>query len=492
MTVPTRRPSGAVLAAVLLTLAPQSVPAPLDPARYTSSSGAWQIEVDPHDRWGEGAADYRALHDGVLAWEGCHPFTLTHVVVTDDGRALGCACVGNPFRDGARVLAALLDADGTAHRLAAAARRAFRVPDGGPSPWVQSAHLSEDAHEFVVELGGMRDDSTDRVWSFDVDTGRRLGAPPNTAFAAPSPGAHPAPMSARRAPSRGITMRIDWSACPAVRLQELERARFDQPIGEEGFAFALGPDRSLAVLHRGEDRLALHAADGCRLGTRELRMRFRGVFAQLAWRPDGTLDVLDHGRVRFDARGVELDRCESPRPFAEPMWAFESTESAFAGWRFEVERERVDLVTPSGARAVAFERRADRLWLGDISQAELTPKGGLLVHEIREAARGGPPSTVHVLSPLGELEQSWEFETPIGAGVGRVHVAGRLLVACAGANRVVVVDRERGSVLCVEFDEPPWDTRVLDALPTPDGRELWVLQRGATEVRRLRLADALH
>ncbi|MBK7874508.1 MAG: hypothetical protein IPJ77_01935 [Planctomycetes bacterium] len=479
-----------MIAALFFTLAPQSVPAPLDPARYTSRSGAWQLEVDPHDRWGEGAADYRALHHGVLAWEGCHPFALTDVVVTDDGRALGCACVGNPFRDGARVLAALLDADGTAHRLAAAARRAFRGPDQGPSPWVQSAHLAEDTHEFVVELGGMRDDSTDRVWSFDVVTGSRLGAPPKAEFAAPSPGTPPAPRPLHRSRSRGVTLRIDWSACPAVRLQELGRTHFDPPIDEVESRFALGPDGSLAVLPRGQDRLTLHAADGRWLWTRELRMRFRGVFAQLAWHPDGTLDVLDHGRVRFDARGVELDRCESPRPFAEPMWSFASTASALAGWRFEVNLERADLVTPSGASAVAFGRRADRLWLGEISQAELTPDGGLVVHERRDPVRGGPPLTLHVLSPLGELEQSWEFESRRG-GVGRAHVAGPLLVARAGPDRIVIVDRERGSVLCVEIDEPLWDERVLDVLPTPDGRELCVLQRGATEVRRLRLADAL-
>jgi hypothetical protein len=66
-------------------------PTVVNPAIYRSSSGAYELHIEPTQREGKGPAGYCLTHDGQRVWEGELPYTLVDAVAMNDGVVAGYA-----------------------------------------------------------------------------------------------------------------------------------------------------------------------------------------------------------------------------------------------------------------------------------------------------------------------------------------------------------------------------------------------------------------
>lgn len=74
--------------------------APLQPLHVASPTRRILLHVDPTERHGVGAAQYRVERDGALVWDGLLPVTLQAADVTDSGFVAGYALCEGPIEDG--------------------------------------------------------------------------------------------------------------------------------------------------------------------------------------------------------------------------------------------------------------------------------------------------------------------------------------------------------------------------------------------------------
>lgn len=159
-----------LLAALFLA---QTLSGALDPAEFRSSSGNWRLEVDPTERYGAGAADYRCWSEAGLAWSSRLPFTLHSACVTDAGIIVGCASTrGRRAWDG-DLLAIVIEPDGSARVVAKTELNSPRAPHGSPSPGVDGPRLTQvsadglrgSARIFLTDAKAKLGES---VWTIDI------------------------------------------------------------------------------------------------------------------------------------------------------------------------------------------------------------------------------------------------------------------------------------------------------------------------------------
>ncbi len=169
-----------LLAAICSLAARQQEPELLQPARHTSPSGSFVLEVDPSHRLGRGPAKYRLTEAGDERWSAEFPYSLWEAVVDDQGYAGGVAFANGRDSDG-RMVVALLAPDGNL-----LLEESFDYENGLPGCMGSSRsdtivlgvhHHVEHGH-FVVRVRPAEDlqdgDESEQWWIYDLHAGRRV------------------------------------------------------------------------------------------------------------------------------------------------------------------------------------------------------------------------------------------------------------------------------------------------------------------------------
>lgn len=134
----------------------------LNPKRYTSPSGQYELFVDPSVMDGSGPATYRLSRDGEEVWAGQRAFSLWEAEVTDDGTVVGYAYEGGVTTPGHHGIGysglsiILLNSEGevVAHDPASShkAEVAKNFWESSDSPEVQGILVDPEGNRFVVRI----------------------------------------------------------------------------------------------------------------------------------------------------------------------------------------------------------------------------------------------------------------------------------------------------------------------------------------------------
>ncbi len=163
---------------VLLTVAAALsfyAPPLVNPATYLSPSQVYQLDVDPTEPDGSGAARYRLTHRGSVAWESELPFTWYDAVVTDDGVAAGVAysrgIMGGPYgEEDGDLRFVVLDPTGEVRFERTETRTESRAMHSQPVP--QSRGVLLDTSNGRVVLRWVSDGDGKEEWFvYDVESG---------------------------------------------------------------------------------------------------------------------------------------------------------------------------------------------------------------------------------------------------------------------------------------------------------------------------------
>jgi hypothetical protein len=164
---------------LLFSSLPLQGPLVLNPRTYRSSSGAFELEVDPTDRRGRGPGRYRLERHGGVVWQGTLPFTFFDAAVAEDGAVAGVAYSkgfeGGPYgEDPGNLRIAVLDPDGKLRFQQVMPRRETRVIHGEPVPQSKGVLLDEVGGRALVRLAA--DDSGREDWQlYDLRSGAASG-----------------------------------------------------------------------------------------------------------------------------------------------------------------------------------------------------------------------------------------------------------------------------------------------------------------------------
>jgi hypothetical protein len=151
----------------------------LNPRIYRSSSGAFELEVDPTDRGGRGPGLYRLERQGAVVWQAALPFTFFEAAVAEDGAVAGVAYSkgfeGGPYGENpGNLRIAVLDPDGKLRFEHVLPRRETRVIHGEPVPQSEGVLLDEVGGRTLVRL--LSDESSREEWQlYDFRTGAASG-----------------------------------------------------------------------------------------------------------------------------------------------------------------------------------------------------------------------------------------------------------------------------------------------------------------------------
>ncbi len=159
-------------------VSPGMGPPPLQPKTYDSPSGEWSLEVDPTQRYGAGAGDYRATRAGEPVWAKRLPFTLYDARIDDSGRVAGYGFDqgGDGSDSECDFRIAVLSASGEPLSDRAWPMTWSRALEGGRLPWVNDV-VHDPALGSVVFLLEAEDEGGERYeeWrSVDLESGRLL------------------------------------------------------------------------------------------------------------------------------------------------------------------------------------------------------------------------------------------------------------------------------------------------------------------------------
>ncbi|QDU66113.1 hypothetical protein [Engelhardtia mirabilis] len=167
-----------MISATVLALVASSVPVDyephfLDPARYASPDGHFELAVDPGQRHGWGASQVALSRDGELVWRTELPFTFHQAAVDAQGRAFGFSETG-PVGEG-EFLVALVEPDGEV-RVLEREPRSYGNIDGPELPWARGVLLPEGGRQALVWIGAERlGISPSSSWRcYDLASGERL------------------------------------------------------------------------------------------------------------------------------------------------------------------------------------------------------------------------------------------------------------------------------------------------------------------------------
>ncbi len=156
-------------------------PQVLNPAEYLSRSGEYSLHVNPTDRHGRGAAEYRFSKRGKTVWTNRFPFTLWDVAVTDSGLIAGYAFTHGwdgfaeeGFTAGmGEFLIVILAPDGSVRMKESQARKtgAIHAP---PSPLGLGVVVNETTESAIFRIFDYRkNQGNESWWTYDLLTGKR-------------------------------------------------------------------------------------------------------------------------------------------------------------------------------------------------------------------------------------------------------------------------------------------------------------------------------
>lgn len=152
---------------------------PLQPAEYTSPSGAWSIEIDPSERYGAGPGDYTLNHAGQAVWTRTLPFTMRQALVDDEGFIAGYGYSTGWRSTGARgeFFVALVSPAGEVIARHERPVEGSRQIHGLPDPQVSALFLDVEHRRFVLRIEDSHLEQDGEQWRVhDLRTGELLGA----------------------------------------------------------------------------------------------------------------------------------------------------------------------------------------------------------------------------------------------------------------------------------------------------------------------------
>jgi hypothetical protein len=150
----------------------------LNPKTYRSADETFELDVDPSEPNGSGPAHYRLERDGVVVWEGAHPFTFFDAAVSGDGTIAGISYSrglegGRYGEDQGDLRLVVLDVRGAVRFESVLPRRESRVIHGDPVPQSKGLLIDEAGGRVLVRI--VPDDSLEEDWwLYSLDTGGRL------------------------------------------------------------------------------------------------------------------------------------------------------------------------------------------------------------------------------------------------------------------------------------------------------------------------------
>ncbi len=144
---------------------------------YESDSGEYKFVVDPKDRSGWGAAEYRFVHKGETTWTKELPYTLVDAKVSQSGIILGHANLMKRDDEGNRVaetfMVVLIDRDGNV-RFQEEREKVILIVHGPGLPYVQSLHMDDSKNRAIANIAAS--DQTPQQWMvFDLSTAKLIG-----------------------------------------------------------------------------------------------------------------------------------------------------------------------------------------------------------------------------------------------------------------------------------------------------------------------------
>lgn len=165
--------------------ASEGPPPILQPTTYGSSSGRYELFVDPSHRSGAGEGAYELRRDGEVVWAARRPYTFWEAVVTDDGRAAGYAYTAGwrDHRVEGHFVVAILAPDGSEVAIDAEPRRRTRRMHSPPDPLARGLFAQPELDRVVVRVLDPDASSHDEWRPYRLTTGERLSrVPPHEAF----------------------------------------------------------------------------------------------------------------------------------------------------------------------------------------------------------------------------------------------------------------------------------------------------------------------
>lgn len=153
----------------------------LNPKTYTSSSGEYELHVDPSTICGQGEGTYALRHKGVEIWQRTLPFTLWDAGVTDDGAVAGFAYSGGmdndvPRGETGKLHIVILDPHGVPRLNDALPRRGIYTCTSTVDRYVEGFILDTENDRFILRVSESKSfDCPSETWrAYRLSTGAPL------------------------------------------------------------------------------------------------------------------------------------------------------------------------------------------------------------------------------------------------------------------------------------------------------------------------------
>lgn len=140
-----------------------------------STSGRYEMSIDPTERFGAGSATYRLKCDGQERWTKELPFTLRVAVLADDGVTCGYAYTEGPFpRALGKLRIGVIDANGAVRCEHSWERQHSRFEHAPPTPQAYGVWCEAALDRFSVLVHSTAEDPITEWWTFRLSNGERI------------------------------------------------------------------------------------------------------------------------------------------------------------------------------------------------------------------------------------------------------------------------------------------------------------------------------
>lgn len=145
-----------------------------DPRSYYSSSGSWELFIDPASPFAEASADYVLRVDGRELWKTSAGFTLRDSVVMNDGRSIGYTYDGDQANVSASLLVICLDSAGSFAEYGRFKRSISKNRHQLPNPTAKGILLLESLGKYIIRIVDPANHWTESWLTFATNSGDPL------------------------------------------------------------------------------------------------------------------------------------------------------------------------------------------------------------------------------------------------------------------------------------------------------------------------------
>ena len=432
----------------------------VQPARYGSASGEWQLTIEPSQRYGRGPASYRMFHRDELEWARELALTFVDARIAADGTAAGFAYVNDRGKD---LELAILAPDGNVRHLELIERKGL-VVDAPAEPLVSGVWLSSAEDRVVFELEYAR--NSRHLLPFRLSTGEGLKAD-SLRMPSEDPEHVPRTLLGDAPPPVGPTRELALELLGSVRFEGFDASdSVKRPhlrhVDARGRIWISELGTGVVRSYDAQGKLGLVCTPSAGADRPSQPYGWIGV------RVDGQLFGQSQGKlVEFDSKGRFVACTPCDRAFTG-IWLF--LPEGDAHWALD--RSGIELVGPLGPLRTRVERAANGRWLRDLTLAAMASDGALAV--VDDAG----------LLFDGDLNAYVQRLAPDGAALGALAVPAEChpLALAFDGSAVILLGRRELWFLAEGGDSaharlPDAVGEVRELYLSPDGTELWLFTR---------------